>query len=106
MTLYYLRYGLSLLDYTVTVIQDEDVALAPGPQKNYFGGAGLSMTLLVLAAIVVCYILRCQAMRKRIAELNTHLFDHPERQITPGWNIWKMKEQIRLLEGEAVKVWQ
>ena len=44
MTLYYLRYGLSLLDYTVTVIQDEDVALAPGPQKNYFGGAVLSMT--------------------------------------------------------------
>ncbi len=96
--------AISLLNYTVTVIREEDVALAPKPEDNYFGGAVCSMVLLAIVAIAVCYVLLCMSMRKRIAELNSRLFDYPERQIAPGWNIWKMKEHIRVLEGEAVKI--
>ncbi len=96
--------GVSLLDYTVTIIQDEDVALAPTPDRNYFGGAVITMVLLLIMAVAVCYMFRCRAMRNRIAELNARLFDHPEWQIAPSWNIWKMREHIRLLEGEAVKL--
>lgn len=85
-------------DYRLIEITDEEVALAPSFMKesNFFPMTVAVMLTFLLLALVIFYYAECRKCRRRIAYLSG-----TEKSLHTGWNLMRLKEEVKELEWEA-----
>lgn len=85
--------------YQLTIIEDEQVALAGGiPMmgSNFFLLTMLSVLVVAVIAGLVSYIIRMNYYRNCLEDLNQRV--HPGRTSDSSWSIRSMKAQIAAME--------
>ncbi|MCR5715939.1 MAG: hypothetical protein K6G23_03745 [Lachnospiraceae bacterium] len=89
-------------NYTLTVIEDEPVALAAGPATEQISGAyiGAVIAVILIAAILggLYYYLECRKCQMRIGAL--HKGKEDTAVIPYMWSLSKLRDQVR--EEEAI----
>lgn len=86
-------------DYGVINIADEEAALAPSfiKETNFFPMTVAVMLTMLLLTLAVLYYMQCKKYRSRIAYLCG-----TEKSLFSGWNLMRLKEEVREMEFEAV----
>ena len=94
------------VQYELTMIQEEEVALAPTFQESHlfpYAVAGIVFIIGAIAATV--YILECKKYRLRIRELILELqqkYVSTKSTGTLGWNLLNLKRETKDLEEKVV----
>ncbi len=86
------------LSYRLTVIEDEEVPLAPGISfsTKFFSITIALMAVILIGIVVSIYYFRCRGYQKRILELK-----EDGLQGCSGWNLRKLKELLMEIELEV-----
>lgn len=88
-------------DYNLIHIVDGEVPMAPSfIKENYFLPMTVAaMLTLLLLALAVLYFAECRKCRNRIAYLCGQ-----KKSVHPGWNLMRLKEEVKEMEFEAVEM--
>jgi len=88
--------------YSLTVIEDEQTALAAGVSQGsslYYFTAGLLILVMVLTAIGI-YFMECIKYRKRIISLAEKI---GQDELKVSWNLMHLKETVQNMESRFIE---
>lgn len=85
--------------YSLSVIEDEEVPLAPKiSEEQLFPYAMVGIALILVFIALALYISECQKYRVRINNLQYEEDSKGSEVKKKSWNLWKLREHKKYLE--------